>query len=66
MTPWLYLLLAIILEVAGTTCLKLSDGYERIIPSILVGVFYLTSMGMMIMAVKLLEIGLVYAIWSGV
>lgn len=66
MTPWLYLLLAIILEVAGTTCMKLSDGYERIIPSILVGVFYLTSMGMMIMAVKLLEIGLVYAIWSGV
>ena len=63
--PWLYLLLAILLEVAGTTALKFSDGFARIIPSILVGVFYLISMGMMIMAVKTMEIGLVYAIWSG-
>jgi small multidrug resistance pump len=66
MSPWLYLLLAIVLEVAGTTCMKLSDGFARMIPSILVGVFYLASMGMMIMAVKFLEIGIVYAIWSGI
>ena len=46
--------------------MKLSDGYDRIIPSILVGVFYLASMEMIIMAVKLLEIGIVYAIWSAV
>jgi small multidrug resistance pump len=66
MTPWLYLLVAIVLEVAGTTCMKLSDGFARVIPSILVGIFYLASMGMMIMAVKLLKIGLVYAVWSGI
>lgn len=65
MNAWLYLLIAIILEVVGTTCMKLSDGFARIIPSVLVGVFYLASMGMMIMAVKALEIGTVYAIWSG-
>ena len=65
MSAWLYLLFAILLEVAGTTSMKFSDGFARIIPSILVGVFYLASMGMMIMAVKTLEIGLVYAIWSG-
>jgi small multidrug resistance pump len=63
--PWIYLLLAILLEVAGTTAMKFSDGFARIIPSILVGVFYLVSLGMMIMAVKTLEVGLVYAIWSG-
>lgn len=64
--PWLYLSIAILLEVFGTTCMKLSNGFERILPSIGVGVFYLGSMGMMIMAVKSLEIGVVYAIWSGV
>ena len=63
--PWLYLLFAILLEVAGTTCMKLSEGFARILPSVGVGVFYLSSMGMMIMAVKMLEIGMVYAIWSG-
>ena len=64
--PWLYLIVAIALEVAGTTCMKLSNGFEHILPSVGVGVFYLASMGAMIMAVKSLEIGVVYAIWSGV
>ena len=64
--PWLYLLIAIILEVAGTTCMKLSDGFARVLPSVGVGVFYLVSMAAMVMAVKTLEIGTVYAIWSGV
>ena len=63
--PWIYLLIAIVFEVAGTTCMKLSEGFARILPSIGVGVFYLTSMSMMILAVKSLEIGMVYAIWSG-
>ena len=66
MNAWLYLLFAIVLEIAGTTCMKMSDGFARIGPTVLVGVFYLASMGMMIMAIKTLEIGTVYAIWSGV
>ncbi len=45
--------------------MKLSDGFARILPSIGVGVFYLASMAAMVMAVKALEIGMVYAIWSG-
>ena len=65
MMPWFYLFIAIVLEVAGTTCMKLSDGFARITPSVLVCVFYLGSMAMMILAVKTLEIGIVYAIWSG-
>jgi len=66
MSAWLYLIVAILPEVAGTTCIKLSQGFERILPSVGVGVFNLASMGMMIMAIKTLEIGIVYAIWSGV
>ncbi|MGZ7180529.1 MAG: SMR family transporter, partial [Halobacteriota archaeon] len=32
-TTWGLLLLAIILEVAGTTCLKLADGFTKLLPS---------------------------------
>ena len=65
MKPWTYLSLAILLEVAGTICMKLSNGFIRPIPTVLVGVFYLISLGFMVLAVKTLEVSLVYAVWSG-
>ena len=65
MKSWLYLLLAIVLEVAGTTCMKLSNGFERAIPTVLVAVFYLASLAAMTLAIKTLEVSMVYAIWSG-
>ncbi len=34
MASWYFLFLAIVLEVAGTTCMKLSDGFARLWPSI--------------------------------
>ena len=40
---WLYLLLAVACEVLGTTFLKLSDGFTKLVPSILVGVFYILT-----------------------
>ncbi len=33
---WLLLSLGIVLEVCGTTCLKLSDGFSKVVPSILI------------------------------
>lgn len=65
MKAWVFLSLAIILEVAGTFCMKLSDGFMRPVPTVLVGVFYLISLGFMVLAVKTLEVSLVYAVWSG-
>ena len=35
-----YLLLVILAEVAGTTCAKLSEGFSRLLPSVLIFVFY--------------------------
>ena len=32
---WLFLVLAILLEVSGTTCMKFSEGFTRTLPSIL-------------------------------
>lgn len=57
---------AICLEVCGTTCLKLSEGFTRWLPSVLIFVFYGISFTLMTLAVKKLELSIAYAIWSGV
>jgi small multidrug resistance pump len=63
---WILLIAAICMEVCGTTCLKLSDGLTRWLPSVLIFVFYSLSFTMMAFAVKKLDLSLTYAIWSGV
>jgi small multidrug resistance pump len=63
---WIYLLLAILAEVTGTTCMKLSQGFTKTVPSILLFVFYACSFTLMTLAIKKLEVSIVYAIWSGV
>jgi small multidrug resistance pump len=60
-----YLLLAILAEVTGTTCVKLSEGFTRLLPSVLLFVFYGLSLGFLALALKKVDLGLAYAIWSG-
>ena len=62
---WLYLILAILLEVSGTTCMKLSEGFTKTIPSVLLFVFYTLSFGMLTLALKKLDVSVAYAVWSG-
>ena len=59
-----YLLLAILAEVTGTTCVKLSEGFTRVLPSVLIFVFYGLSLGFLGLALKKVDLGLAYAIWS--
>jgi len=66
MNPWIILTVAILLELSGTICLKLSYGFSRLLPSIGVVCFYLGSFALMAQSLKTLEVGIVYAIWSGV
>jgi len=63
---WIYLMLAIIMEVIGTTNMKLSQGFTKTLPSILVFVFYIISFAFLTLALKKLDISITYAIWSGV
>jgi len=65
MNSWLILSLAILLEVCGTVCLKLSHGMTRPVPVVGVVVFYLSTFTLMSLCIKNLEIGTVYAVWSG-
>lgn len=62
---WTYLILAILFEVSGTTCMKLSQGFTKTVPSILLFVFYTLSFGMLTLALKKLDVSVAYAVWSG-
>ena len=62
---WLFLLIAILLEVAGTTCLKLSHGFARPLPSSLGFVFFALALTSLTLALRRIEVSTAYAIWSG-
>jgi len=62
---WTYLILAILFEVSGTTCMKLSQGFTKTVPSILLFVFYTLSFAMLTLALKKLDVSVAYAVWSG-
>lgn len=62
----LYLFFAIILEVIGTTCMKLSVGLTHFFPSILMILFYIASFLSLALALKTIDVSTGYAIWSGV
>ena len=66
MLYWSCLALAIALEIAGTTSMKLSQGFTRPLPSVLLFVFYALSFALMTVAVKRIDMSVSYAIWSGV
>lgn len=63
---WLYLFMAIISEVCGTTSMKLSEGLSKITFSAIMLFFYMLSLIFLSMSLKQLEIGIAYAIWSGI
>jgi small multidrug resistance pump len=46
--------------------MKLSEGFARLIPSVMVFILYFASFAFMILALKKLELGISYAIWAGV
>ena len=63
---WFLLCLAIVLEVCGTTFLRISEGFTRLWPSLAVAVCYLASLAALALVLKRIEVGVAYAIWSGV
>ena len=66
MPAWILLLMAIAAEVLGTSLLKLSAGFSRPLPSLLVVAAYSTSMLLLSRVVQTIPLGITYAMWSGV
>lgn len=65
MQYWIYLIIAILTEVVGTTMMKASQGLTKIVPAVMMFVMYAISFVFMALALKKLEVSTAYAIWSG-
>lgn len=63
---WIYLSVAIVLEVLGTSCMKLSFGLTRLWPTLGMFFFYSLSFTGLSLALKVLDVSVAYAIWAGV
>ncbi len=61
---WLHLIAAIVFEVCGTVSMKLSEGFSRVLPSVAVFVFYALSIVFLTWAIRRIDIGVAYAVWS--
>ncbi|MAK92350.1 MAG: QacE family quaternary ammonium compound efflux SMR transporter [Oceanospirillaceae bacterium] len=65
MQTYLLLLVAIAAEVTATSALKLSEGFTRLWPSVIVIVFYCASLYLLSIVLKTIPVGISYAIWAG-
>jgi small multidrug resistance pump len=63
---YLYLAIAIVAEVIGTSALKAAEGFTRPLPTLVVAVGYGTAFYFLSLALKAIPVGVAYAIWSGV
>jgi small multidrug resistance pump len=63
---YLYLAIAIAAEVAGTSALKASEEFTKLLPSLIVVVGYGISFYFLALVLRTLPTGITYAIWSGV
>ena len=64
--PWMLLLMAGLLEVAWTWSMKLSDGFTRLIPSLITVVLVIASFALLSISMRSIALGTAYAIWSGI
>lgn len=64
--PWLWLIVAGLLEIAWAVGLKYTDGFARLWPSVVTVTLMLASFWCLAQAVKGLPLGTSYAIWTGI
>jgi len=66
MLTYAYLAISIVAEVIATSALKASEGFTRLVPSVVVAIGYAISFYFLSLTLRVLSVGIVYAIWSGV
>lgn len=62
---YLYLAVAIVAEVIATSFLKSSDGFTKLLPSVITVVGYSISFTFLSLTLRVMPIGVAYAIWAG-
>ncbi|TGN41336.1 DMT family transporter [Marinobacter confluentis] len=65
MIQWVFLSVAIVAEVVGTSFLKSSEGFTRFAPSLVVVVSYMVAFYFLALTLKTLPVGVAYAVWAG-
>lgn len=65
MNAWIVLLIAIAGEVIATTSLKLSEGFTKLVPSVVVVVGYAIAFYCLSLTLKSIPLSIAYAVWSG-
>ena len=63
---WLLVVIAGLLEMGFAVCLKQSHGFSRLWPTVGFALFAIGSFGLLTQALKRLEIGPAYAVWTGI
>ena len=63
---WIALLFAGLLEIVWATGMKLSDGFTRLIPSLVTLVTMALSFWLLSVAMRTLPLGTAYTIWTGI
>lgn len=63
---WLYLILAGILEIVWAYTMKQSDGFSKLIPSIITIVTMIISFSLLSLGMRSLPLGTSYMVWTGI
>jgi len=63
--PYLYLTFAIAFEVVGTSALKASESFTRLLPSLVCVSAYAVSFLLLALSLRTIPVGIAYAMWAG-
>ena len=61
---WVILSIGILFEVLGTVCMKYAEGFTKLLPSVLVFVFYGISLAALVFLLQKMQVSIAYAIWA--
>ena len=62
---WIMLLIAAVLEVTWAVFMKMSEGFTRMLPSVITVIGYIASAVFLALAMRKLPLGTAYAMWTG-
>lgn len=66
MKSFIFLAVAVMFEIAGTSALKVSEQFTKMIPSVITILAYVAAFYFLSLSLRTIPIGIAYAIWSGI
>lgn len=63
---WIFLFFAGLFEIGWAIGLKFTEGFTRLVPTLLTAISMIVSLGLLGLALKTLPVGTAYAVWTGI